>query len=381
MTKLIGGEINLENKEPIRIAQIIGKWLGGGVEAVVMNYYRHIDREKIQFDFICDSDSTNIPYEEIESLGGKVILIPPYQKVFEYRKELQRVLKAGKYKIVHSHINTLSVFPLRAAKKAGVPVRIAHSHSTSNKKEWKKNLFKAVLKPFAKTFATHYFACTEHAGRWLFGDKAFDEGKVFVLNNAIEVEKYLFNEEIRKEKRAEIGLKDVDIVIGHIGRFVEQKNHRFLIDVFDALYKENNNYKLILIGQGPLMDEMKAKTKAFNIENAVFFLGQKEDAHKYYNAFDIFLFPSLYEGLGMVAVEAQYNGLPCVASNEVPEIAKITDTFKTIALQSDVETWKNEIKQSVKEKIDRNNIEVIDDKYDITKQSYKLEEQYIVFTF
>ena len=381
MTKLIGGEINLENKEPIRIAQIIGKWLGGGVEAVVMNYYRHIDREKIQFDFICDSDSTNIPYEEIESLGGKVILIPPYQKVFEYQKELQRVLKAGKYKIVHSHINTLSVFPLRAAKKAGVPVRIAHSHSTSNKKEWKKNLFKAVLKPFAKTFATHYFACTEHAGRWLFGDKAFDEGKVFVLNNAIEVEKYLFNEEIRKEKRAEIGLKDVDIVIGHIGRFVEQKNHRFLIDVFDALYKENNNYKLILIGQGPLMDEMKAKTKAFNIENAVFFLGQKEDAHKYYNAFDIFLFPSLYEGLGMVAVEAQYNGLPCVASNEVPEIAKITDTFKTIALQSDVETWKNEIKQSVKEKIDRNNIEVIDDKYDITKQSYKLEEQYIVFTF
>ncbi|MBR6253314.1 MAG: glycosyltransferase family 1 protein [Clostridia bacterium] len=371
----------MENKEPIRIAQIIGKWLGGGVEAVVMNYYRHIDREKIQFDFICDSDSTNIPYEEIESLGGKVILIPPYQKVFEYQKELQRVLKAGKYKIVHSHINTLSVFPLRAAKKAGVPVRIAHSHSTSNKKEWKKNLFKAVLKPFAKTFATHYFACTEHAGRWLFGDKAFDEGKVFVLNNAIEVEKYLFNEEIRKEKRAEIGLKDVDIVIGHIGRFVEQKNHRFLIDVFDALYKENNNYKLILIGQGPLMDEMKAKTKAFNIENAVFFLGQKEDAHKYYNAFDIFLFPSLYEGLGMVAVEAQYNGLPCVASNEVPEIAKITDTFKTIALQSDVETWKNEIKQSVKEKIDRNNIEVIDDKYDITKQSYKLEEQYIVFTF
>ena len=119
----------------IRVAHVIGKWLGGGVESVVMNYYRYIDKSKIQFDFICDEDSTNIPYEEIENLGGKVILIPPYQKVLKYHKELKRVLKQGKYKIVHSHINTLSVFSLFAAKCAGVPVRIAHSHSTTNKKE------------------------------------------------------------------------------------------------------------------------------------------------------------------------------------------------------------------------------------------------------
>ena len=112
-----------KKEEPIRIAQIIGKWLGGGVESVVMNYYRHLDHDKIQFDFICDDDSTNIPYDEIEKLGGKVILIPPYQKVFKYQKELRRVLRDGKYKIVHSHINTLSVFPLYAAKKVGVPVR------------------------------------------------------------------------------------------------------------------------------------------------------------------------------------------------------------------------------------------------------------------
>ena len=126
-------------QEPIRIAQVIGKWVGGGVEAVVMNYYRHIDKSKIQFDFICDEDSTSIPYEEIEKLGGKVILIPPYQKLFRYHKELKRILKEGNYKIVHSHINTLSVFSLFAAKCAKVPVRIAHSHSTTNKKEKKKN--------------------------------------------------------------------------------------------------------------------------------------------------------------------------------------------------------------------------------------------------
>jgi len=127
-----------EQDSPIRVAQIIGKWLGGGVESVVMNYYRHIDRSKIQFDFICDEDSTNIPYDEINSLGGKVILIPPYQKVIKYHNELKKVLKDGNYKIVHSHINTLSVFSLWAAKSAGVPVRIAHSHSTTNKKEKKR---------------------------------------------------------------------------------------------------------------------------------------------------------------------------------------------------------------------------------------------------
>ena len=142
----------MKKNEPIRVAQIIGKWLGGGVESVVMSYYRHIDRTKIQFDFICDEDSTNIPYEEIEKMGGKVILIPPYQKVFKYHKKLKEVLKSGGYKIVHSHINTLSVFSLFAAKCAGVPVRIAHSHSTTNKKEKKKRIIFNSIVIFNRNF-------------------------------------------------------------------------------------------------------------------------------------------------------------------------------------------------------------------------------------
>ena len=184
-------------KAPIRIAHVIGKWVGGGVEAVVMNYYRNIDKSMIQFDFICDNDSTNIPYEEIESLGGKVILVPPYQKVFEYQKVLQKILKENNYKIIHSHINTLSVFPLYAAKKVGVPVRIAHSHSTTNKKEWKKNLLKQVLRPFSKVFATDYMCCSELAGRWLFGNKEYDKGNVYLLNNAIDLDKFKYNKRIR----------------------------------------------------------------------------------------------------------------------------------------------------------------------------------------
>ena len=234
-------------KEPIRVAQIIGKWLGGGVEAVVMNYYRNIDRSKIQFDFICDEDSTNIPYDEIKKLGGKVIIIPPYQKVIKYHKALKKVLKEGNYKMVHSHINTLSVFPLFAAKCVGVPVRIAHSHSTSNKKEWKKTLMKNALKPFSKVFATNYMCCSEYAGRWLFGNKEYDKGNVYLLNNAIDLDKFKYDEKVRKRKRKELGIKDDTLVIGHIGRFVAQKNHTFLIDIFNELHKKNkkmeDNYK------------------------------------------------------------------------------------------------------------------------------------------
>ena len=148
--------------------------MDGGVESVVMNYYRNIDRDKIQFHFLCDEDSTDIPYDEIEKLGGKVIVIPPYQKLFKYQKELYKIFKENNYKIVHSHINALSVFPLRIAKKAKIPVRIAHSHSTSNKKEWKKNLIKDVLRPFSKIYANQFFACTEHAGKWLFGKKVLE---------------------------------------------------------------------------------------------------------------------------------------------------------------------------------------------------------------
>lgn len=149
---------------PIRVAQIVGKMNGGGVEAVVMNYYRHIDRSKVQFDFLVDSDSTLVPREEIESLGGRVFEIPPYQHVIEYQRELLRLFRQEGWKIVHSHINALSVFPLRAAKKAGVPVRIAHSHSTGGKGEYAKNALKTVLKTQANRYPTNKVACSELQG-------------------------------------------------------------------------------------------------------------------------------------------------------------------------------------------------------------------------
>ena len=268
-----------------------------GVESVVMNYYRNIDKSKVQFHFICDEDSTDIPYEEIEKLGGKVIIVPPYQKLFKYQKELYKVFKENRYKIVHSHINALSVFPLRIAKKAGVPIRIAHSHSTSNKKEWKKNIVKNILRPFSKVYANHFFACTKHAGEWLFGKKIIERKELNVINNAIDLKKFEFNEKTREDLRKEFGIKEDTMVIGHIGRFMKQKNHDFLIDVFNELIKKNENSILMLIGQGPLLNDMKQKVRDLKIEDKVKFIGQVTDVEKYYNIMDVFLFPSIYEGL------------------------------------------------------------------------------------
>ena len=271
--------------------------MDGGVESVVMNYYRNIDKSKVQFHFICDEDSTDIPYDEIEKLGGKVIVVPPYQKLFKYQKELYKIFKENNYKIVHSHINALSVFPLRVAKKAGVPIRIAHSHSTSNKKEWKKNIVKNILRPFSKVYANKFFACTKHAGEWLFGKKIIERKELNVINNAIDLKKFEFNEKIRENLRKEFGIKEDTIVIGHIGRFMKQKNHDFLIDVFNELIKKDENSILILIGQGPLLNDMKQKVRDLKIEDKVKFIGQVTDVEKYYNIMDVFLFPSIYEGL------------------------------------------------------------------------------------
>ena len=363
-------------EQPIRVAQIIGKWLGGGVESVVMNYYKHIDRSKIQFDFICDNDSTNIPYEEIEKLGGKVILIPPYQKIFKYHNELKKVLKDGNYRIVHSHINTLSVFSLFAAKCAKVPVRIAHSHSTTNKKEWKKNLIKIILRPLSKMFATNYMSCTEHAGRWMFGDKEYDKGNVFVLNNAIDIEKFKFDENLRKQKRKELRIDDENVIIGNVGRFVEQKNHRFIINLFKEINNVNDRVKLLLIGQGPLLNEIKMNVKKLGLENKVIFAGQRDDINELYQVMDLFIFPSLYEGLGMAVIEAQVNGIPCIVSTEVPEVTKITDSINYISLDETIKVWVDKINEYIVNK--NRNLENIDySNYDIKKEHIKLTNYYI----
>lgn len=308
--------------EPIRVAQVIGKMIGGGVEQVVMNYYRHIDRDRVQFDFLVDADSTLVPASEIRSLGGRVFEIPPYQHVFRYQHALERLFYEQRWPIVHSHINALSVFPLCAARRAGVPVRIAHSHSTSGKGEHAKNIMKAVLKPFSNVFPTHRMACSRHAGEWLFGKGADFE----VLYNAIDLSRFSFTAEVRAKVRADLGLADEQLAIGHVGRFMPQKNHRFLIEVFAQVAKRRKDATLLLVGSGEAEALAKSWVAECGVTDRVKFLGQRGDVDQLYQAFDAFALPSLYEGLGLVGVEAQRAGLVCYLADTITREVDVTGT-------------------------------------------------------
>ena len=363
-----------KQEKPIIVAQVMGKWVGGGVESVIMNYYRHLDHSKVQFDFICDEDSTRIPYDEIKKLGGRVFLIPKYQNLPKYLKALGKLLKENQYRIVHSNINTLSVFPLYAAKKAGVPVRISHSHSTSNPKEWKRNLIKNILRPFSKRYATDFFACSEVAGRYLFGNKAFNQGEVKIIHNAIDVDKFKFDEVARKKLRQEFGIKDSTVVIGHVGRFVQQKNHTFLVDVFKEYHEKNPDSKLLLVGSGPLEDEIKKKVEKLGLKDSVLFLGQRDDINKLYSVMDVFYLPSLYEGLPVVGVEAQAAGLPTIFSNGISSEAIISKNAKIVAVQ-EVEAYIKKIDEVTQNNKQRMSA-AISENMSIKKEAIKLEKLY-----
>ena len=377
---MAGGKKN----QPIVVAQIMGKWVGGGVEAVIMNYYRHIDRNKVQFDFICDEDSTNIPYEEIEKLGGHVILCPPYQKLFKYMKFLENLFREKKYRIVHSNINTLSVFPLRAAKKAGVKVRIAHSHSVikSSKAEPMRSAFKLLLRKCSKKNATLYFACSKEAGVSQFGRRAFKNNEVRVINNVIEPKEYKYCQRWRQEIRKKYNIKTDDIVFGMVGRMVTTKNPTYAVERFAEYYGHHKNAVFLFVGDGPELKKIKKIACKGGYENRLIFAGQVTDVSPFYSAMDILLFPSLYEGFGMALVEAQYSGLPCVASSIVPRTTKITDRVRYLDVRSS-RAWDETIKsylETITEKVRRKNAINIKG-YDVATEVEKLEKVYKSFCY
>ncbi|WP_196594223.1 glycosyltransferase family 1 protein [Pectinatus sottacetonis] len=365
---------NINKKQPIRVLQIIGVVCGGGVEAVIMNYYRNIDRNKIQFDFIIDGYEKSLLDDEIESLGGKVYKVEPYSKnIFKYIYQIYRIIKENNYQIIHSNMNTLSVFSLFAAWLAGAKIRIIHNHSTAVKSEKMRSLLKYILRPFNTIFANKYLACSRVAGKWMFGQKAVKTGKIKIINNAINIDKFIYNENLRQQLRKELDIKEDTLVIGHVGRFMYQKNHDFLIEVFNKIYEQDNNSILLLIGDGPLKQTIKNKIEKYGLGNSVKFLGVRKDVNKLYNVMDIFLFPSHYEGLGMVGVEAQINGLHCLVADNIPSEIKISDKIKFLPI-SDSNLWASEILkielQADNRKID---LSVAKTRFDIAEESKSYE--------
>lgn len=327
-------------KEPVRVLQIIGIVCGGGVEAVIMNYYRHIDRSKIQFDFVVDGYEKTILDDEIKSLGGKVYHVEPYKKnIFRYMNQIYHIVRDNHYDIVHSNMNTLSVFSLFPAWLAGAHQRILHNHSTAVRSEGMRSVMKTILRPLAPLFANRYAACSRLAGDWMYGKKMMASGIVTVINNAVDLDEYAFSQELRKKYRRELNIPADAFVVGHVGRFMYQKNHAFLIDVFREVVRQNPKAILMLIGDGELRHEIEQKVASYNLIDKVRFLGLRKDVKKLYNCMDVFVLPSWYEGLPVVSVEAQSNGLPSVLSDCITKESLLTASASFFSLNSGATEW------------------------------------------
>ena len=332
---------------PMKIAIIVGKMDSGGKKNLIMEYYRHIDRNIVQFDFICDSDSQAIPEEEIKKLGGRVYKVAPYQNIVRNMSDMKRIFEQNQYSVVHAYNSTMNLFPMAVAKSCNVPVRISESLSMAHEGDW-KTVLKKMLRPMSKWFANYYMSCGEDCGRWQFGDKLFDEGKVRVFKTVINTDVNKYDESLRNATRKEYGIEE-NIVIGHIGRLTEQKNTLFIIDIFNALVKKEPKAKLLVIGDGNLREAMLAKIDEYGIKNSVLYLGRREDIPQFYNAMDCFLLPSLYEGLPVVGVEAENCGLPMFFSTEIPEESSACDDLGVfMSLEKTPEEWADAILQAVK---------------------------------
>lgn len=332
----------------IRVAQILGKMNGGGVEQMVMNYYNAIDRDSVQFDFYIFKGSVKVPIEEIKSLGGRLFVLPSLKHPFRYMKVLTKLLSENGYDIVHCHLSTLSGFSLRAAKKAGVRVRILHNHSTSGgSREILRNITKKLLKPFAKHYATEYIACSQYAARWMYGavpicalNEAAPPVRVArVMRNAVDTDRFRFDSEKREKVRRELDIPSEAPVYGHIGRFCPQKNQGFLIDIFKEIAKQQKDALLVMAGNGKDKEYIKARVMAAGLTDRVIFTGHRSDPEALYSVFDCFLLPSNYEGLPVVGVEAQAAGLYCLFSDRVTAEAKLTDSAQYLSLRTPAEDW------------------------------------------
>ena len=364
----------IEVTYPIRIAQVMGKLWAGGVEAVVFNYYREIDKTKFQFDFYYDADSTVEPPQSLIDMGAHFYKIPPYQDLHNYLRTLIKEFKKHKYIIVHSHINTLSVFPLYAAKKAGVPIRIAHNHSVPGGNELKRNVAKNILKHFAKIYANQYFACSEKAGRWLYGNKTFDQGKVFIMKNAINFLLYQRQPEEIAELKEKLGLED-KFVVGHVGRFTFAKNHAFLLDVFAEICKKRNNAVLLLVGDGELHDEIVNKIRELKLTSNVVLTGKVRDPYRYYSLMDVLILPSVFEGLSMTTIEAQAAGKNILISSAIPVEAVISNGCHYMSDKAMAIEWANKALTVADRPVAYTGAK---DDYSIDTAVKKLEKQYMI---
>ncbi len=364
--------------EPIRVLHCVTIMNRNGLENRLMDIYRNIDRTKIQFDFMTNRAEDGEFDQEIKSLGGRVYHLSRIApKTFvQYLNELKAFFREHKeYKIVHSHLNTLSTWPLKAAKDAGVPIRIAHSRNSSMDRNLKM-LYKAFSRLFINGQATDRFACSRSAGVWLFGEKQVQKNTFRVIPNAIQLDKFSYSEAVRSSVRAELGIDKKELAVVCVARFSQQKNHPYLLKVFRELHDRRPESKLYLVGKGELENEIRAQIQELQLQDSVVFLGSRADIGRVLTGMDLFLFPSFYEGFGTVIVEAQCSCLPMIASDTIPHETKICDCVEFMSIQDVPAKWAEKALEMVSQ-IERkdNSVLIRENGYDI-RESYAWMQQF-----
>lgn len=355
----------------IRVLHVVSYMGRGGLETMIMNYYRHIDRTKVQFDFLVHRDFTADYDNEILALGGNIYHVPPLNPFsLSYFKALDSFFSEHQYDIVHSHLDCMSAYPLKIAERHGVKIRIAHAHNSGQ-----DHNLKYTIKEYAKRqiprYATDLFACSKAAGKWMFLGHEFQ-----VLRNAIDAGQFIFNPEKAKEIKKKFGVQD-KFVIGHVGRFNPQKNHSFLVDVFSFVERMEKNSVLLLAGSGEEEAKIEAKVKKKGLHDKVFFLGSRYDIPEVLQAMDVFVFPSHYEGFGIAAAEAQAAGVPCILSDRIPRECRLTDKVEFLSLKMPPREWAEHIIRYKGNSKKNEFAAVCSAGYDIADNVKQLEEFYL----
>lgn len=373
----------MKENSKVKVLYFVDRMLRGGIQTFVVENMKYMNKEKVQIDYLLLDDGVHYDLEDtLKEMGSEVyklkgIWLRKPTDYFKYFKAIDNFFKEhNDYKVVHLHSSSKNFYILKAAKKYGIPVRIAHSHNIGFQSKSKLQILIGNLcKPLLKKYATDYFACSEIAGEWLFGKNTVKENKVKVIHNAVDLDKYKFNEEKRNELRKKLNIED-KFVIGHVGRFTNQKNHTFLIDIFNEIHKERPESVLMLVGTGEKENEIHEKVDRLGLTKDVLFMGFQNNVNEYMWAMDVFVFPSLYEGLGLVLIEAQATGMKCYTSKDVvPVEAKVSKLLEYINLQENTKVWAEKILKSSKIRLDVYE-SIKQSNYDIHDTSKELEKFY-----
>lgn len=324
----------------IKVLHVFGVLNYGGAESMMMNLYRKIDRTKIQFDFVVHGNESGNFADEIEKLGGVIYHCPKYKvtNTIKYSNWWGNFFSSHKeYTIIHSHVRSTASVYIPIAKSYGLKT-IVHSHSTSNGKGMASILKKIMQYPL-RYQADYLFSCSEIAGKWLFGKKALSKSNYRQIPNAVDTIKFQYDDDQRRQRRADLGIMDSTIVFGHVGRFHPAKNHMFLLDVFSAIHNFNPNSLLLLVGDGELRSSIENRISELGLSDCVMLLGVQRDIPRLLQAFDVFLFPSKWEGLPVTVIEAQASGIPCFVSNTITRDVGITELVEYLPIDKGTDIW------------------------------------------